>query len=116
MVVVQDFEKRQSEVRRAFDLKVVKSHPLDWLSKPRWLKPGDLGTAFCQKSGRDFAGRWMDAGRVIGQDTRGCLDAAGSRSGEYPTQISHSDCTVRAQRRCTAQSKEDGSIAQMMRH
>lgn len=48
MVVVQDFEKRQSEVRRAFDLKVAKSHPLDWPSKPRWLKPGDLERRFAK--------------------------------------------------------------------
>lgn len=87
MVVVQDFERRQSEVRRAFDLKVANGHPLDWPSKPQWLKPSDLGTAFCQKSGRDIAGRRMDARRVIGQDRRGYVDAASSQ----PRRISQSE-------------------------
>jgi hypothetical protein len=102
MVVVQDFERRQSEVRRAFDLKVANGHPLDWPSRPRRLKPGDLGTAFCQKSGQDIAGRRRVAGRVIGQYRRGRVDAASSQ----PRRISQSDykCT---RLRCTAQSKEN---------
>lgn len=93
MVVVQDFEKRQSEVRRAFDLKVAKGHPLDWPSKPRWLKPGDLGTAFSQKSGRNFAGRRIDAGCVIGQDRRGCVDAAKLSAPENTPVRLYSKCT-----------------------
>lgn len=49
MVVVQDFERRQSEVRRAFDLKAADGHALDWPSKPRWLKPRRLGNGLLPK-------------------------------------------------------------------
>lgn len=79
MVVARDFEGRQSEVRRAFDLKGCQRPSLDWPSKARWLNHSALGTAFCQKSGLDVAGRRRDTRCVIGQDRRGCVNAAGSQ-------------------------------------